>query len=78
MCNCGDKRSRLALSNGRAAAPGSGIWSDVWFEYTGRSAISVKGFITGRMYRFAAQGAVLLVDYRDAAKLLLVPSLKRK
>ncbi|WP_018627285.1 hypothetical protein [Niabella aurantiaca] len=78
MCNCGDKRGRLAFSNGRPAVPGTGMWSDVWFEYTGRSAITVKGFITGRIYRFAVRGAVLLVDYRDAAKMLLVPSLKRK
>lgn len=78
MCNCGDKRSQLVLSSGQPAAPGTGIWSDVWFEYTGRSALTVKGFITGRIYRFPERGAVLQVDYRDAAKMLLVPSLKRK
>ncbi|MCF3111179.1 hypothetical protein LL912_20490 [Niabella sp. CC-SYL272] len=78
MCNCGDKRSQLVLSSGHAAAAGTGIWSDIWFEYTGRSALTVKGFITGRTYRFSTPGAVLLVDYRDASKMLLVPSLKRK
>jgi len=78
MCNCGNKRSHLVLSGGPAGAPATGMWSDIWFEYTGRSALTVKGFITGRVYRFSERGAVLLVDYRDAAKLLLIPSLKRK
>ncbi|MGJ7032026.1 hypothetical protein [Niabella hirudinis] len=78
MCNCGNKRGPLVLSSGQAGASATGIWSDIWFEYTGGTALTVKGFITGRMYRFSERGALLLVDYRDAAKMLLIPSLKRK
>ncbi|HEX6745796.1 MAG TPA: hypothetical protein VF092_00675 [Longimicrobium sp.] len=55
-----------------AAAPES-----VAFEYTGGSALSAVGPFTGRRYRFAAPGAVVAVDRRDAAALAAVPNLRR-
>jgi hypothetical protein len=47
------------------------------FEYTGPSALTALGPLTGQRYRFAAPGAVIAVDARDAAYLMAVPHLKR-
>jgi hypothetical protein len=49
----------------------------VAFEYVGRTALSVRGSITGRSYRFAAPGAVVAVDARDAGSVAAVPLLRR-
>jgi hypothetical protein len=47
------------------------------FRYTGATALTVVGPITGRRYRFIAPGAVLEVDSRDAPSLATVPHLSR-
>jgi hypothetical protein len=41
----------------------------VEFEYIGRSTLRVGGVATGRDYWFAAPGACVLVDGRDATSL---------
>jgi len=80
MCNCGNKREYItqqSLSN----TPGSDIpkkmWQDVEFEYTGQTALTVTGSITGRMYRFHQANNVQKIDYRDASAMMAVPVLKK-
>ena len=46
------------------------------FRYTGATALTVTGPVTGRIYRFSAPGARLEVNRHDAASLLYVPSLQ--
>jgi hypothetical protein len=50
--------------------------SMVYFCYTGRTGLVVKGGKTGRRYRFAYPGAVLPVDPGDRRSLLAVPKLR--
>jgi len=47
------------------------------FEYTGATALTAVGPITGRRYRFSAPGAIVEVDERDAPSLAAVPHLRR-
>lgn len=49
----------------------------VWFAYTGPTALTVQGPITGRRYRFSAPGACVPVDERDAPAVSGVPHLVR-
>lgn len=55
-------------------APEPGVTN---FEYTGRTALTMRGAITGRSYRFAQPGAVVAVDRRDAPSAAGVPHLRR-
>jgi hypothetical protein len=50
---------------------------DSAIEYTGQSALTVIGSVTGKKYRFSHPGAVLLIDYRDASGMLAIPTLKK-
>jgi hypothetical protein len=47
------------------------------FEYVGRSALTVNGPVSRRMYRFDRPGARADVDPRDVASLSSVPMLRR-
>jgi hypothetical protein len=62
--------SSSITTRANAAAP-------VEFEYVGRTALTVTGPLSGQRYRFAAPGARLLVDGRDAFALATVPVLER-
>ena len=84
MCNCGNKRDALSsqrslqLSNKEnIARQESKMWPDVNFEYTGKTALSVRGNVSGKSYRFSKPGEVQLIDYRDAASLTAINVLKR-
>lgn len=84
MCNCGNKREALASpasfqlsSRSNFSSPGTKMWPDVHFEYTGKTALSMRGTISGKNYRFSKPGDVQLVDYRDASSIMGVPVLKR-
>ena len=46
------------------------------FAYLGRTALTVTGPATGLVYRFAAPGARVRVDPRDAIALRRVPVLR--
>ena len=80
---CGGNRRRWsrAVASATPLAPASPARvvddSVVYFEYCGRTALSVRGPITGRSYRFADPGARVAVDRRDAASVSAVPNLKR-
>lgn len=46
------------------------------FQYTGATALTVRGPITGRSYRFTRAGEKVAVDERDAPSLRAVPNLQ--
>lgn len=50
---------------------------DIYFEYTGQTALSVTGMITGNKYRFSKTGEVQQIDHRDAGSMMAVPVLKK-
>lgn len=83
MCNCGNKRNELNHSSFSMSGPVAAttrhqpIWPDVSFEYTGKTALSVTGYITGKKYRFHHHGDIQLIDYRDASAMMAVPVLKK-
>jgi hypothetical protein len=69
MC-CG--RSRSVSAGRRLEAPARGVV----FTYLGRTALTVAGPATGAVYRFAAPGARVVVDVRDAPALRNIPVLR--
>lgn len=83
MCNCGNKRNEhtsasLSMSGPVAASTRHHpLWPDVSFEYTGKTALSVTGYITGKKYRFHHHGDIQFIDYRDASAMLAIPVLKK-
>ena len=82
MCNCGNKREQLQeekfhLSNAPESDISKKMWQDVEFEYTGLTAVTVKGSVTGKTYRFYHPHNVQKIDYRDAAGMMAVPVLKK-
>ena len=78
MCNCGSKRDGFtALTGTNTSSTTKKMWQDVWFVYTGESALTITGYISGKRYRFAAPREQQLIDYRDAAAMMNVPVLKR-
>ena len=78
MCNCGNKREAFTALNGTGINNTTKkMWQDVWFVYTGESALTITGYISGKRYRFAGRGEQQLIDYRDAAAMMNVPVLKK-
>jgi len=86
---CGKKRNdlntrvnspvRRALQN-EVARPEAVVESEVArhaFQYMGATALTVRGPATGRTYRFAKRGALVIIDERDAPFLVAVPNLRR-
>jgi hypothetical protein len=52
-------------------------YSQTFFQYTGRTSLTVLGGATGTRYHFDSPGAVVATDFRDQASLLAVPMLHR-
>jgi hypothetical protein len=48
----------------------------VYFQYTGKTKLTVIGRETRRRYRFDSPGAVVAVDLRDRRSLAAVPTLR--
>lgn len=46
------------------------------FEYTGATALTVEGPVTGKRYRWNAPGAVVTVDLLDRRAVAAVPHLR--
>lgn len=53
------------------------MWPSLLYEYFGDKALTVIGSVTGRRYRFAATGTVVMVDGRDSPAIAAVPGLRR-
>lgn len=84
MCNCGSKRDAfsaqqpVSFSNPHAIGlQKQNMWPDVTFKYTGKTALTVKGRITGKNYRFNKPGEIQKIDYRDASAMMMVPVLQK-
>jgi hypothetical protein len=50
----------------------------VLFEYIGKTAMTVRGPFSGKVYRFEHPGATAMTDPRDYRVLLTVPGLRIK
>ena len=85
MC-CG--KNRTAVSQTRVSSTGRTVLtspafatkqrsSSAYFEYIGKTAMTVIGPVSGTTYRFAATGGRVTVDLRDCAHLAAVPNLVR-
>ncbi len=84
MC-CG--KNRTGVSQTRVASPASRVVQAssavatrplsyvAYFEYTGKTAMTVAGPVSGMRYRFATPGSRVAVDLRDRKHLAVVPSL---
>jgi hypothetical protein len=53
------------------------MWPDVKFEYTGLTALTIIGSVTGKRYRFHHPNDIQVIDYRDASGMMGVPVLKK-
>lgn len=83
MC-CGRNRPALP-SMGRVSQPlrtvhhggaqTSAPSAVTYFQYNGRTAMTVHGPVSGTVYRFQAQGRRVVVDLRDRASLAAIPQL---
>ncbi|HKF50521.1 MAG TPA: hypothetical protein VKB38_24365 [Terracidiphilus sp.] len=47
----------------------------VYFQYSGKTAITVNGPISGTRYRFPSPGCRLPVDIRDRAAIAAIPGM---
>jgi len=79
MACCGQRRGQMATGGAIAAAakrapPGSRV---ALYQYTGMTAMTVAGPLSGAKYRFAAPGAKVQVDPRDVAAMATLPNLRR-
>ena len=83
---CGNRRLQ-ARATGPGTAAGAGASAGVVqrraatspemvFQYVGTTGLTVEGPITGKRYRFAAPGARVAVDGRDAPSVRGVPNLR--
>ncbi len=86
MSCCGNKRLRFAgpaPASTRATPPPATFRApvvrraDMFFEYVGRTALTVTGPVTGLRYRFSASGARLAVDAADQPSMAKLPQLRR-
>jgi hypothetical protein len=50
--------------------------SEIVFEFVGTGAASVRGPVSGRIYRFSTPGERLRVDLRDRPALAAMPALR--
>lgn len=53
------------------------VSSAQYFEYVGKTGLTVVGPVTGRRYRFASPGVLLAVDERDSPSMAGVPNLRK-
>ncbi|MBE2223475.1 MAG: hypothetical protein IAF02_18185 [Anaerolineae bacterium] len=85
MSCCGDKRRQFPV---RDSAPPTSTPRPMHtytvsqnalgkvFEYTGHTTLTVRGPITGQLYRFSKLHVRVAVDGRDASALMGVPNLR--
>jgi hypothetical protein len=73
MACCGDQRAQL---NQIRQAPAK-LAHPVFFQYTGKTGLTVIGRETRIRYRFDKPGAVVPVDKRDQLALSFVPNLRQ-
>jgi len=83
MCNCGNKRNSFSqqqksgTSKSNTRKPIESTTPNANFEYTGKTALTVVGNVTGKNYRFSKTGEIQIIDHRDAPGMKMIPVLKR-
>ena len=75
MACCGDKRAQLNLA--RQELEPENQAEPVFFQYTGRTGLTVIGRETRSRYRFGGPGAVVAIDSKDRYALAFVPNLRQ-
>jgi hypothetical protein len=61
--------------NSGGAQPATPAKPVTYFQYNGRTALTVNGPVTGVTYRFHAPGRRVVVDLRDRQSLVAIPQL---
>jgi hypothetical protein len=78
MACCGQRRGAIDTSGTAASArrppPTPRV---VLYQYTGPTAMTVAGPMSGATYRFGAPGAKVQIDMRDAPSMAALPNLRR-
>jgi hypothetical protein len=78
---CGHQREALRSGVSPPALPPLPLQGQtrisVHFRYVGNTALTIHGPVSGKSYRFAAPGAEMEVDGRDASGFNTVPVLER-
>jgi hypothetical protein len=65
--------------DGRGVSVARGdLFFEITFEYTGQTALTVVGPVSGRRYRFEQPGSRLVVDPRDRPGLTMNPKLRQR
>ena len=88
MCNCGKKRVQYsqqsfqgAVTHGTGARMATATpkknFAHSVFEYVGKTALTIRGNVTGTNYRFNFPGNKQNIDNRDAEGIRSVPVLKK-
>jgi hypothetical protein len=72
VSNFDSRRQMLGVSLAQKRTPPRSL---VYFEYVGKTALTVIGPITGKRYRFPKPGAKIAVDSNDAPLLTTIPRL---
>lgn len=84
MCNCGNKRNTLntqpfsSQTSVVVSRQPTKMWQNISFEYTGNTGLTIRGGLTGKLYRYNKKDDTVSVDYRDASAMMRSPLLKRK
>ena len=85
MACCGNQRKEwspngpagsMPAGNRPGTPPAAPGYTGVYFEYTGTSALTVRGPFSGRIYRFDGPGKRILVDRRDGRAFRSIPHLR--
>ena len=80
MCNCGKKQIKTtpAYNNSKVYQQQMNpVQQALRFQYTGATALTATGNITGRRYRFNRPNEIQLIDKRDATAMRQIPVLKQ-
>lgn len=82
MSCCGKKREQYveSFSHAHTSLPENGripAGEDLYFEYTGRTALTIRGSVTGGTYRFHSNGDRQVVDRRDAGGMMGLDILRK-
>ena len=81
MCNCGKKQIKTTpaynTSKVNQQQQMNTAQQAIRFQYTGTTALTAIGNITGRSYRFNRPNDIQLIDKRDATAMRQIPVLKQ-
>ena len=83
MCNCGKKRTGYSQQthagnvNTQRETVEQTPSGHARFQYTGKTALTITGNVTGTRYRFNYPGNTQNIDYRDMPGMTAIPVLKK-